>query len=174
MTRFSIRHTPLSRTINAARRFRRAEDGVALIEFAIVLPAMLLVFAVIIEGSRLMFAYQSAISGVRDATRYLSRVVPVDICTKGGSVTGHTTKLTSIVAQSVSGTPVFPPLVTINSVTPSLACVAGTYRNNPAPVATVTANFSISFPFSGVFALYGGNVTPLTKSVTDSARVFGT
>ena len=57
-------------------RLARNDDGVAIVEFAIALPMMLLVFAVIIEGSRLMIAYQSTIAGVRDATRYLSSVLP--------------------------------------------------------------------------------------------------
>jgi len=157
----------------AFRRFARADDGVALIEFAIVLPMMLLVFAVIVEGSRLMLSYQSAISGVRDASRYLARVAPLDICISGASINAYNTKLQAIVSQSVSGNSVFPSFVTINSVTPALTCVVGGYRVSPAPVAQVTANITVNFPFAGVFALVGGSLTPITTDVTDSSRVFG-
>ncbi len=156
-----------------ARRFWRDEQGAALVEFAIVLPMMLLVFAVIIEGSRLMIAFQSAIGGVRDATRYLARVVPTDICATGGSVTGYAGQLQTIVGQSTTGGAIFPTSVTVNSVTPSLACVVGTYRISPAPVATVTANISITVPFAGIFTLNGGTLAPITTNVSDSARVFG-
>ena len=154
-------------------RFFKDEDGVALVEFAIALPMMLVVFAVIIEGSRLMLAYQSTIAGVRDATRYLSRVLPVDICTSGGSVGTYTTQLTAIVGQSVSGRSVLPSAVTLNSVTPSFACVTGTYRVSPAAVATVSASITVTYPFSGIFGLIGGSVPTVTTSVADSARVFG-
>ena len=145
-----------------------------MVEFAIVLPMMLLVFAVIVEGSRLMLSFQSAISGVKDATRYLARVVPSDICTTGGTVGGYSAQLLTIVSQSTSGASVFPSAVTVNSVTPSLACVTGTYRVNPAPVAQVTANVTITFPFAGIFTLVGGSLGQITTDVTDSSRVFGT
>ncbi len=155
------------------RRFRRDEDGAALVEFALVLPMMLLVFGVIIEGSRLMIGFQSAIGGVRDATRYLARVVPANICATGGSVAGYAAQLQTIVGQSVTGGAIFPAGVTVNSVTPTLACVAGTYRVSPAPVASVTANVTVTFPFAGLFALSGATLTPIVTNVTDSSRVFG-
>ncbi|MCB2134334.1 MAG: pilus assembly protein [Rhodobacteraceae bacterium] len=171
MTTDDLAHTTAPRA--PLPRFADDEDGAALIEFAIVLPMMLLVFAVIVEGSRLMLSYQSAISGVRDAARYLARVAPLDICTSGGNLNSYTTQLQTIVSQSVSGNSVFPSFVTVNSVTPSLACVVGTYRVSPAPVAQVTANVTVNFPFSGVFTLVGGSLAPITTDVTDSSRVFG-
>lgn len=158
-------------------RLARDEAGVALVEFALVLPMMLLVFAVIVEGSRLMIGYQSAIAGVRDATRYLSRIVPVNICTTGGGVAGYAPQLQAIVAQSLTGGTIFPGGVTVQTggVAPALACVAGSYRVNPAPVVSVTALVDISFPFAGIFTLVGSSfgTTPLTTSITDQSRVFG-
>ena len=170
----TYRATPSRRAAGPARRFLRAEDGAALVEFALVLPMMLIVFAVIIEGSRLMHSFQTAIGGVRDATRFLARVVPADICTTGGSVAGHTAQLQAIVGQSLSGNPVFPIAVTVNSVTPSVTCVVGAYRVNPAPVANVSANVTVAFPFASVFSLIGASPSSLTTTVTDSSRVFGT
>ena len=159
------------------RRLARDEDGVALVEFALVLPMMLVVFAVIVEGSRMMIGYQSAIAGVRDATRYLSRIVPVNICTTGGGVSAHAPQLQTIVAQSLTGGAIFPGGVTVqaNGVTPALACVAGSYRVNPAPVVSVTALVDITFPFAGIFTLVGSSLgaTPLTTTISDQSRVFG-
>jgi Flp pilus assembly protein TadG len=169
---------PAERNTNALRhhaaRFLRDEDGVALVEFAVVLPMMLLVLAIIFEGTRLLLSYQAAISGVRDATRFLSRVVPATVCASGGSVSGYAARLQTIVSQSMSGRQMMPTAVTVNSVTPSLSCVSGGYRINPAPVATVTASITITFPWAGVFTLTGGSAPTLTKTITDQARIFGT
>jgi hypothetical protein len=52
--------------------------------------------------------------------------------------------------------------------------VVGTYRVSPAPVAQVTANVTITFPFAGIFALVGGSLGQITTDVTDSSRIFGT
>ena len=170
---FSFIAKPLGQVNRAVLRFLRAEDGVALVEFAVVLPMMLLVFAVIVEGSRLMLSYESAINGVRDATRYLARIAPRDICVTGASVASYSTTLQTLVTQGVSGNSVFPSHVTIGSVTPSYRCVAGTYRGGDVPVAQVTAVITVTFPFAGVFTLVGGSMPPLTTTITDQARVFG-
>jgi Flp pilus assembly protein TadG len=157
----------------AVERFLRAEDGVALVEFAIVLPMMLLVFAVIIEGSRMMLSYESAINGVRDATRYLARTAPANLCASGASVAGYSTQLQTLVRQGVTGRSVFPPAVTVGTVTPSYRCVTGTYRGGNVPVAQVSAVITVTFPFANVFTLFGGSRPTLTTTVTDQARVFG-
>ena len=156
-----------------AKRFISDCNGVMLVEFAILMPVMLLVFAVMIEGSRLMWSYQSTISGVRDATRYLARVTPLDICTTGGSVAGFTSVLEDIVSKNIDGVSYFPPGVTVNSVTPSLICIAGTYRVSPAPVAQVTASITVNFAFSGLFTLVGGSLSAVTTTITDQSRIFG-
>ncbi|MGV8988937.1 MAG: TadE/TadG family type IV pilus assembly protein [Cypionkella sp.] len=154
-------------------RFGRDESGVALVEFALVLPMMLLVFAVIIEGSRMMLSYQSTIVGIRDAARYLARTVAPDICTTGGSVGGYSAKLKTLVVQGVTAYSVFPSDVVIGSVTPSYRCVTGSFRASPVAIAQVTAEVTISFPFAGIFTLVGGSRPNMTTHVTDQARVFG-
>lgn len=164
------RHIPFVRRL---RRFLGAEEGAALVEFAIALPTMLLLFAVIIEGSRMMLSYQSAIAGVRDAVRYMSRVVPADICARGTSVAGYSTQLLSMVRDSRAGTSVFPDAVTVTAVTPSYACVSGSYRAGTVAVMSVTAELTMSFPFAGVFDLVGATRPDLTTTVTDRARVIG-
>jgi Flp pilus assembly pilin Flp len=159
------------------RLLLRDEDGVALVEFALVLPMMLVVFAVIVEGSRMMIGYQSAIAGVRDATRYLSRIVPVNICPPigSGSLTAYDPLVPAIATQSM-GNFMLPPLVIVKSVSSRLDCTnTGSYRVSPAPVVTVTAQVDITFPFAGIFTLVGSSfgTTPLTTSISDQSRVFG-
>lgn len=153
-------------------RFFRNSDGAALVEFAMVLPMMLLVFAVIVEGSRILISYQSAIGAVRDATRYLARIVPTDICITGGSISVYDSRVGAIANQNLGGVSL-PGSVTVQGVTSSLACVSGGYRVDPAPVASVTATIAIAMPFSGIFTLNGGSLGTITTTITDSARVFG-
>ena len=157
----------------ALQRFGRDEAGVALIEFAVVLPMMLLFFAIIIEGSRMMLSYQSAISGVRDATRYLARTAPADLCTSGASLSGYAAQLRQLVVQGYSSNSVFPNSVTVGLVTPSYRCVAGTFRGGPVPVAQVSAVITITFPFDGLFTLVGATRPTISTTVADQARIFG-
>jgi len=155
------------------RRFLRDDRGAALVEFALSLPLILVVFATVIEGGRMMWSYQTAAAGVRDAARYLARVVPSDICTTGGSVAGHTSRLTDIVRQSINGDTLLPGGISIETVTPALRCVAGDYRVSPVPIVTVTATLTVTFPFAGIFDLAGDELNSLTAIIADENRVYG-
>jgi Flp pilus assembly protein TadG len=167
--------TGLFHITRAVKRFHRNDEGVALVEFAILLPMLVLVFAVIIEGGRLMWSYQSAAAGVRDAARYLARVAPSNICTSGGSVAGYTAMLETIVRTRTGGAAIFPTGITINSVTPGLICdVSGTYRISPTPVATVSASLTVTFPFAPLFQLSGQSLTTISATITDQSKVYGT
>lgn len=155
-------------------RFRRDERGVALVEFALLLPLMLVIFAVTVESARLFWSYQSTVSGVRDAARFLGRVVPSDICTSGGSVSGYTSDVTTLVTQGASGASVVVGGVTVNSVTPSYSCVTGDYRGGTVAVGQVSANLTITFPFASIFTLAGSTLGTIDVVVSDRSRVFGT
>ncbi len=159
--------------LRALKRTFVDDDGAIIVEFAIVMPIMLLLLAVTIEASRIMWSYQSVIAGVRDAGRYMARVTPTDICISGGSVAGLTTTLKDIVSKDIGGNALFPTSITVNSVTPSFSCVSGTYRISPAPVGQVSANVSIQFPMGSFFALFGSNISTVTTDVADSSRIFG-
>lgn len=149
------------------------EDGAALVEFAILLPSLLLFLAVSIEGGRTFWAYQSTISGVRDAARYLSRVVPSDICATNSSVSQWDEKLTDIVRNSQTGSSLFPAGIAVSSVTSTLACIGGNYRGTTAPIATVTAHLEIDYLFSGVFSFIGVPLERVRTTVSDQSRVLG-
>ena len=164
--------------VSTYRRLRAAlfrdDSGAALVEFAILLPMLLLVFAMIIEGGRLMWSYQSVNAGVRDAARYLARVAPANICGGGTAVSTYTPKFTTIVKDTRDGNSIFPAGITINSVTPSLSCTEGTFRVSPAPVFQVQVEMTITFPLAGLFTLNGQSLNSLTKTVRDQSKVFGT
>jgi hypothetical protein len=112
---------------------------------------------------------------VRDATRYLARVAPADLCSAGGSVAGYATELEAIVETTITGAALFPAGVSVTSVTPSFTCISSLgLRQASVPVATVSANVSITMPFSQVLRVV--NAAPaavLNTTVSDQARVYG-
>lgn len=161
----------LHASIRRLARFRRDDNGAALVEFAIVLPLMLILFGVTVEGARMMQSYQSANAGVRDASRYLARVAPANSCVAGTAfnISSTQAKLLSIVDNKVTnGTSSATSNLQVVSVVPTLRCVSGT------PVARVTATLRIAFPFGNLLELGGRGLTEVTTTITDEARIFGT
>lgn len=157
-----------------AKRFRRffaAEPGAALVEFAVLLPLTLVVFALIVEGGRIFWSYQNVITGVRDTARHLSRVAPSDLCAAvpSKSINSYaafaTAKLEALSTDKID--------VGLDQL--QRECVAGDYRVSPAPVAVVTAKLTITeLPFAPLFQLVGASsATRIETTVTDRSRVFG-
>ena len=64
-----MRNTTLKNTI---RKFVRCERGTQMIEFAIVFPVLLLLFAGTTELGRLFYQYTTLVKGTRAAARFLS------------------------------------------------------------------------------------------------------
>lgn len=161
-------------------QFLRREDGAAMFEFAIVFPFMLLVMVMIWEGGRIMWGFQSAISGVRDATRYLTRVAPEDTCV-GGTPTNSTfaatyqTKINSIVGTSIVGnTPLLPTKMTLTTpVAITVRCVTGISNYGNVAVGKVAATVQIELPFKGLFTLMGGSQKDFSVVVADEGRLYG-
>ncbi|MDW4499972.1 pilus assembly protein [Sulfitobacter sp. D35] len=153
--------------------FARADSGAVLTEFAIVLPLTLLVFGLIVESGRILWSYQSAVSGVRDASRYLSRVAPLDICVSGGSLAAFEAMLEDRIAETIGGNPAFPASVTLTGVSTSVTCVPGGYRIDPVPVAGITADVEVTFPFSGAMSFFGDLPDTFTAQVESRSRIFG-
>ena len=62
-------------------RLWRARGGIAAVEFAIILPLLVLLLFGTIEIGRILFDYQAASKSVRDATRYLiPTALIIDLC----------------------------------------------------------------------------------------------
>lgn len=157
----------------ALGRFRDSERGSAFVELAIILPSFVVFFVVTIEGARTFWSYQAAIAGLQDATRYLARVTPLDICQTGGSLSGLDAKLTEIVRNGSDGRSLFPATITIDTVTPTLSCVTGDYRISPAPVGQLSATLSIRYPFAGGLAILGLSLGDVTTVIHGQSRIFG-
>ncbi|MCV2865635.1 TadE/TadG family type IV pilus assembly protein [Albidovulum sediminicola] len=161
------------------RRFLRREEGAILVEFAFSLPILLIFFAVIVEGTRMMKNYHTAISGVRDATRYMSRHLPIDLCNTAptaNALSNYDAILQTIVGRSVSNASLFPSGITLTSVRATYTCPSNSpaYHVRPA-VVRVAATMTVNFPFSSAFELLGGQrFSGLTTTISDSVKVFGT
>ncbi len=153
------------------RRFLHADTGTALVEFAVLLPLLLVVFGLIVEGGRLFWSYQNVITGVRDTARHLGRVAPSDMC--GSAPSASIGNYESLVTGLL--TPLSSEKIDVDLETLNLECVDGDYRVSPAPVAVITASLTISeLPFAALFQLVGGtSVTSIETFVTDRSRVFG-
>ena len=157
------------------RKFRRSQSGAALVEFGISLPLILILAFGMIESMRLLWSFQAAVAGVRDATRYVARVAPDDICTAGGSLAGWNNDLFTMVDTSLTGASIFPAGITLTGVTANLGCRADlNLRQTEVPVVTVTANLTMQFPMTAVFRLAGGDGWgTINTSVVEQARIYG-
>jgi Flp pilus assembly protein TadG len=164
-------------------RFRRAEDGTALVEFAISLPLILVVSFGTIDSMRLFWSYQAAVAGVRDAARYVARMAPDNICTTAALTTHLTARNvdpTTIIdrtlfADASGSRALYTSGVTIGNVTTTLSCVTGQgLRQANTPVVRVSADMSITMPFSEILSLVGGDgFGTITTRIIEDARVFG-
>lgn len=170
-------------------KFRRSEEGVALVEFALFLPLFVLSLYVIIEFSRSFFAYQGAVVGVRDATRYAARTFDPGLCVGELNDAGATVSVGTSAAPDLSysivernlekmtGSGILPANVEIVSVSTSYRCVvpaAGTYRQAEVPIARVFAQIRITLPLAGILELNGGPLIPnILTDIADESRVFG-
>ena len=67
-----IRNTRRSRRFQWLNRFRRDEQGVQLLEIAIVIPILLVLFAAVAEFGRYFYEYTTLAKGSRIGARYLA------------------------------------------------------------------------------------------------------
>ncbi len=165
-------------------RFRRAEHGSALVEFAISLPLILVVSLGTIDSMRLFWSYQAAVAGVRDAARYVARMAPDNICTTGASLAAHLTARnvnpttiidSTLFANAAGSRAVYTGGVTITNVTTGITCVNTLgLRQANVPVVRVSADMNITMPFSEILTLVGGDgFGTITTRIIEDARVFG-
>jgi len=164
-----------------SRFLQRLESGATAVEFVILMPVMMVCFGAIVEGSRIYWNYQGAVSGVRDATRYLARITPETICegvadTSWRALPGGSTEALAIINRNLgSGSAnLFPLAVGINGVTASYSCPDLNLATNPTPIARVQASLDIYLPFGTVFEFFGRRGTSkLQSTVTDQSRIYG-
>lgn len=193
MTRFRMR--------KILGRFFQIEDGVALVEFAIFVPCFLLCFFVIVEFARVFFSYQGAVAGVRDAARYMARVVPAGICENAGGVgdilTSEKDSKPEYLNASIQDVPrddapfqivwrnidneagILPTNIYLDDVRSFYRCVTdGGYRQDEVPIVIVSADIRIVLPLIGLIELNGltdifPDGTFISHTVIDESRIYG-
>lgn len=168
----------MSQTLqNTAASFWNEEDGANAVEFSIVLPVMVVMFAAIVEGARIYWNYQSAVVGVRDAARYVARTTDEGICLSGssGNLGTGTTRSIAIIDRSMrDGAASFLPVgVTVTGVSATWNCVSAALREAETPVATVQATVNIELPFASLFEFFGVTTGTLTSVIRDQSRIYG-
>ena len=142
-------------------------------EFMIVFPFMVLIFALLVQFGAIFWGYQSAVAGVRDAARYVARSSDVALCVAGGSIAGKSTLARGMIETDRAGNSVLPGNMTVSSVAVSHRCVTGSYRTSPMAIAEVRAVFTVQMPLGGLFGVFGNGLTAFQTTVTDEQRVIG-
>src|SRR6185503_17795304 len=105
-----IRNTRRSRRLLWLTRFRSDERGVQLVEVALVIPIMLLLFGAVAEFGRYFYEYSTAAKAARVGARYLA-------AKSVNSGTNYAAQAKNLVVYgniAGSGTPVLPGLTTAN------------------------------------------------------------
>jgi Flp pilus assembly protein TadG len=137
------------------------QHGVALVEFALVLPFLLLLTFIATEFGRAMYQYNALTKSARDATRYLTTQMPGTHFTeaKNLAVYGNLTG---------SGNALVPGLTLANVADPTWQTAGGTPVINT--VRVTISGYTFQPLFSGAFGatFFGGNsitFSPITATM---------
>lgn len=127
-----IRNLRRSRRAHWLNRFRRDEQGVQLLELAIVLPILMLLFASVAEFGRYFYEYTTVAKGARAGARYLAAKSATSTSTNWqanaknvvvyGNTAGTGTPIltglstANVQVQYLGGTPGVPDMVKISII----------------------------------------------------------
>jgi len=159
--------------MHLSNRLIADDRGGAIAEFMLGLVPLVIALALIFEFGRAFWSHQAVIKGVRDATRYLTRVE--DPSDPAAQAVAQRLLLTSQQAaggvERWSSGSAAPMEVSIAAIPNA----GGTFRG-PATIqmVNVAANVELQLPMSGVFTLFGGPpLGVVTYSVGDTGRHYG-
>lgn len=148
-----IRNARRWQRLNFLSRFRRDEQGVQLVEIAIVLPLLLMMFGAVAEFGRYFYEYTTLAKAARVGGRFMASKTLTSasnnwqLDAKELVVYGNTTG---------TGSPVLPGLTVANV---DLVFEGGTYSGGTGVPATVTVRI-INYKHKPVFDL--GKLTRIT------------
>lgn len=144
------------------------QRGAAAIEFAFILPLLLLIFTGMIEFGRAMWHYDALAKGARDAARYLSTVPTTDL-DSAASLTNLCTSVPTpaycIVANAASRAGV-AGLTPASDITIACAPTACDSALSPADVTTVTVDINYPFVIGGWIPVFGPSPADAPSVIT--------
>lgn len=166
-------------------RFLRDDSGSPSVEFALILPAMLVLMFGGMEAGHFAWTQHKLVKAVREGARYASRL-PVEQYCAGATAQFDTDAETNIKAVTVTGSlpaaggeasgPPAVPGLTPAKVTVTPVCVAfvdtGIYSElgNAGPIVTVAAS---GVPYPSLFEQLGVIDGSFTLAARSSAAVIG-
>ncbi|MDB5808460.1 MAG: TadZ/CpaE-like protein [Betaproteobacteria bacterium] len=136
---------------------KRKQNGVALVEFALVLPFLLLMTFIVVEYSRALYQYNTLTKSVRDAARYLSVQSP-------GSNISQAKNLVVYGNPAGTGTP-----LTLGLTTAQVPNPVWTFAGAGPVINTVTVTitgYRFVPIFASAFGVNFGNITYNNISAT--------
>lgn len=148
-----IRNARRWQRLNVLNRFRRDEQGVQLVEVAIVIPVLLMLFAAVGEFGRYFYEYTTLAKAARVGGRFMA-AKPISSPTKDWQAAAK--KLVVYGNTAGTGSPVLPGL-TVDNV--QLVFQGGTYAGGIGVPATVTVKI-INYKHDPIFDL--GKLTKVT------------
>jgi Flp pilus assembly protein TadG len=137
---------------------KNVQSGVALVEFALVLPLLLILTFIVTEYSRALYQYNTLAKSVRDAARYLSVHSP-------GTKITEAKNLVVYGNLAGTGTPLALGLTTSQVPDPVWNPPAGASPVINTVTVTVT-NYTFIPLFASAFGLSFGNITYADISAT--------
>ncbi len=141
-----------------AKKCGRRQRGIAIIEFMIVAPILLLMMFMVAELGRTLFEYNALSKAVRDGARYYSAHVFVD-----AAAVDKTQKLVTYGKTVVTGSdkPLLPG--SLDSFSASL--------DSTHNWVTVSAQYTIPLPFlNGILGLFGSSLPGIPVDATTTMR----
>lgn len=141
-----IRNERRWRRLNWLQRFRSDENGVQLVEIAIVIPILLMLFGAVGEFGRYFYEYTTMAKAARVGARFMAAKSVDSASTDWVTATK---KLVVYGNTAGTGTPVLPGL-SINNVDVKFA--GGTYSNGNGVPTTVTISF-VNYKHTSMFDL---------------------
>jgi Flp pilus assembly protein TadG len=155
-----IRNVRRSRRLNWLSRFRRNEAGVQLVEVAIVIPILLMLFGAVAEFGRYFYEYTTLAKGARVGARYMSTKTLKAVGTKDWIL--DTKRLVVYGNTAGTGTPLMTDL-TVDNVDVQFA--GGTYAAPRSGVPTTVTISIINYKHQPVFDL--GKLTNISGLSTN-------
>ena len=156
-----IRNARRWQRLNWLTRFRRDERGVQLVEIAIVIPILLMMFGALAEFGRYFYEYTTLAKAARVGGRFMA-AKPLESATTDWQLAAR--KLVVYGNTAGTGSPVLPGLAVENV---ELVFQGGTYSGGAGVPTTVTVNI-INYKHDPVFDL--GKLTKI-KSLSTNVDV---